>query len=146
LLAAAGILATFLPREFQLVLTVYYALTIAYSFALKGIVLADVLTLAGLYTLRVVAGTYAVNVPLSFWLLWFSMFLFLSLAFLKRYAELEALNRQQQRLTRPAKLGDHSWILERGGHGALYKFAGNRCSLSPIGNHLVAVRTSAVLD
>lgn len=96
LLVAAGILATFLPTGFQLVLIAYYALTIAYSLALKGIVLADVLTLAGLYTLRVVAGTYAVNVQLSFWLLWFSMFLFLSLAFVKRYAELEALHRQQR--------------------------------------------------
>jgi 4-hydroxybenzoate polyprenyltransferase len=51
------------------------------------------MTLAGLYTLRVIGGTAAIGVAPSFWLLAFSMFLFLSLAYLKRYAELEALVR-----------------------------------------------------
>jgi 4-hydroxybenzoate polyprenyltransferase len=51
--------------------------------------LIDCLTLALLYTLRIIAGAAAVGHPLSFWLLAFSVFLFLSLAFVKRYAELE---------------------------------------------------------
>jgi hypothetical protein len=51
-------------------------------------VLVDCLTLAMLYTLRVVAGAAAAGIVLSFWLLAFSVFLFLSLAFVKRYAEL----------------------------------------------------------
>jgi len=51
----------------------------------------DVLLLAGLYTLRLIAGGAAVSVRLSFWLLAFSMFLFLSLALVKRVAELQSL-------------------------------------------------------
>ena len=71
-------------------LVVYFALTCAYSWGLKRLVLVDCLTLAILYTLRIVAGAAAVSVPLSFWLLAFSIFLFFSLAFIKRYAELQA--------------------------------------------------------
>ena len=74
----------------------YYVLTLGYSFFLKGRVLLDALALAGLYTLRVIAGAAAVSVPLSFWLLLFSVFLFLSLAFVKRFAELDGLRRQQR--------------------------------------------------
>jgi 4-hydroxybenzoate polyprenyltransferase len=105
LLAVAVIIAAFLPAKFWLVLATYYALTCAYSFALKGLVLIDALTLAGLYTLRIIAGSGAVSVALSFWLLLFSVFLFLSLAFVKRFAELESL-RKQQRL-RAAGRGYH---------------------------------------
>lgn len=96
LLAASIAIALLLPLKFQAVLAVYYGLTLAYSFGLKGRVLIDALALAGLYTLRVIAGAAAVAVPLSFWLLLFSVFLFLSLAFVKRFAELEALRRQQR--------------------------------------------------
>ncbi len=71
-------------------LLVYFSLTCAYSWGLKRLVLIDCLMLAVLYTLRIVAGADAVSVPLSFWLLAFSIFLFLSLAFIKRYAELQA--------------------------------------------------------
>jgi len=66
----------------------YFALTWLYSWWLKRLALIDCLTLAGLYTLRVVAGAAAAGLTLSFWLLSFSAFLFLSLAFVKRYAEL----------------------------------------------------------
>lgn len=70
-------------------LLLYFVLTCAYSWGLKRLMLVDCLTLAVLYTLRVVAGAAAVQLVLSFWLLAFSIFLFLSLAFVKRYAELE---------------------------------------------------------
>ncbi len=96
LLGAAVLIAAFLPLKFQLVFATYYALTLAYSFVLKGRVLIDALALAGLYTLRIITGAAAVSVPLSFWLLLFSVFLFLSLAFVKRFAELDALRRQQR--------------------------------------------------
>jgi 4-hydroxybenzoate polyprenyltransferase len=66
----------------------YFALTLGYSFTFKKVVLLDVLILAGLYTLRIVAGAVAISVWPSVWLLAFSMFLFISLAFIKRYAEL----------------------------------------------------------
>jgi 4-hydroxybenzoate polyprenyltransferase len=96
LLAAGVIIAAFLPEKFQLVFATYYILTCAYSFVLKGKVIVDAMVLAGLYTLRIIAGAAAASVPLSFWLLLFSVFLFLSLAFVKRYAELDALRRQQR--------------------------------------------------
>lgn len=69
-------------------LGVYLAVTVAYSFGLKRLVLVDSITLAALYTLRIIAGGAAVGLEVSFWLMAFSMFLFLSLAFVKRYDEL----------------------------------------------------------
>ncbi len=94
LLALAAALACLLPPKFQLALATYYGLTLLYSVVLKGVVIVDALALAGLYTLRIIAGATAASVPLSFWLLLFSIFLFLSLAFVKRYAELDALRRR----------------------------------------------------
>jgi len=96
LLGTAIVIAFFLPDRFQLVFATYYVVTVAYSFNLKGRVIVDAMALAGLYTLRIIAGAAAASVPLSFWLLLFSVFLFLSLAFVKRFAELDALRRQQR--------------------------------------------------
>lgn len=67
----------------------YFLLTCAYSWGLKRLMLVDCLVLAMLYTVRIIAGAAAAGIPLSFWLLAFSVFLFLSLAFVKRYAELQ---------------------------------------------------------
>jgi len=90
LLVAAGTLAAFvLPSTFFAALVGYFVLSFAYSYTLKQKVVLDVLTLAALYTLRLIAGAAAVSVPLSFWLLAFSMFFFLSLAFIKRFNELQ---------------------------------------------------------
>ncbi|HVN18962.1 MAG TPA: UbiA family prenyltransferase [Dongiaceae bacterium] len=69
-------------------LALYFALTLAYSFGLKKVVLLDVNVLAGLYTLRVIAGGIAIGIWPSVWLVAFSIFIFISLAFVKRYAEL----------------------------------------------------------
>ena len=91
LLLAAVLACFFLPPEFRLVLLVYYGLTLAYSFKLKRLVMVDVVTLASLYTIRIVAGAAAIDVRLSFWLLSFSVFVFLSLAIIKRYSELMKL-------------------------------------------------------
>lgn len=68
----------------------YLVLTTAYSFRLKSAMTADVITLACLYTVRIWIGALAIGVGLSFWLLLFSVFFFLSLAYLKRYTELSA--------------------------------------------------------
>ena len=89
-LAAFALAMAFAPR-FALVLLGYYVLTLAYSFGLKRIAMLDTVVLAALYTVRIVAGTVAINAILSFWLLAFSMFLFLSLALVKRYTELRTL-------------------------------------------------------
>lgn len=88
LLLASLLVCVALPAIFSLVLLVYYACTVAYSFYLKRVVLVDVLVLAGLYTLRVIGGAAAVYVEPSFWLLALSMFMFMSLALVKRSAEL----------------------------------------------------------
>lgn len=79
-------------------LLLYFVLTCAYSLGLKRLMLVDCLTLAILYTLRIIAGAAAASIALSFWLLAFSVFLFLSLAFVKRYAELQVqlLNEKQK--------------------------------------------------
>lgn len=88
LLLAALIALIWTPPAFLGVLALYYLGTFAYSFWLKRKALVDVLTLAGLYTARIVAGAAATGLALSPWMLGFSMFLFLSLAAVKRQAEL----------------------------------------------------------
>ncbi|HSE12555.1 MAG TPA: UbiA family prenyltransferase, partial [Rudaea sp.] len=90
---AAFALALTISKLFALALAGYYALTLAYSFALKRIAMLDTVVLAGLYTIRIIAGTLALRIGVSFWLLAFSMFLFLSLAMIKRYTELRTLLR-----------------------------------------------------
>ena len=88
-LVAFALAITMLPLGFVIALLVYNLATLAYSFGLKRVVMLDTVILAGLYTLRIIAGTLAIGSPISFWLLAFSMFVFLSLAMLKRYTELK---------------------------------------------------------
>lgn len=88
LLLASIAFATATSPAFMVWLAAYFILTCAYSLRLKRLVIVDCLTLAILYTLRIIAGATAIGMELSFWLLAFSIFLFLSLAFVKRYAEL----------------------------------------------------------
>ena len=92
--AAAAGLAAFalaltmaLPPRFRLVWAAYLALSTAYSFGLKKVVVLDVMLLGALYTSRVVAGAAAVDVPLSRWFLPFTVFFFSSLAIVKRMVE-----------------------------------------------------------
>lgn len=82
-------LARYVGGQFLPWLGFYFLLTCAYSWTLKRLMLVDCVSLAMLYTVRVVAGAAAAALALSFWLLAFSVFLFLSLAFVKRYAELK---------------------------------------------------------
>lgn len=72
----------------------YFVLTVLYSIYLKKILLIDVAMLAGLYTVRVIGGSAATDIHLSFWLLSYSFFLFLSLALLKRHNELVRLKKK----------------------------------------------------
>lgn len=81
---------------FCLTLGVYLLITNAYSFYFKRIVMMDVLLLAFLYTIRVIAGAIAIRVEPSFWLLAFSMMIFTSLALIKRCAELKSLKSQEK--------------------------------------------------
>jgi 4-hydroxybenzoate polyprenyltransferase len=88
LMSGLAIAFALLPPLFLVALVIYLAMTSAYSLYLKRVLIVDVLLLAGLYALRVLSGGFATDIPVSPWLLAFSMFLFLSLAFVKRYAEL----------------------------------------------------------
>ena len=106
-----------LPERFVELLTIYVLLTTAYSFYLKRVAVLDVLLLAGLYTLRVLAGIAATHVRFSAWFLAFSMFLFLSLAFLKRYTEVSGMPPQDgdQVRRRGYLRGDREWLGSMGG-------------------------------
>lgn len=81
-------LAVAVGASFVSVMLGYFLLTLSYSLHLKRRIIIDICVLAGLYTIRIVAGGVATNVPLSVWLLAFSIFFFLSLAAVKRQAEL----------------------------------------------------------
>jgi 4-hydroxybenzoate polyprenyltransferase len=72
-------------------LLIYAVVTTAYSLRLKRMMLVDVITLSGLYTIRILAGSAASGVAVSQWLAAFSIFFFLSLAFVKRFSEVESL-------------------------------------------------------
>lgn len=85
-----------LPLWFGISLLAYYFLTFAYSLFLKRIMMFDVITLAALYTMRIIAGTFAFELSLTFWMLAFSMFIFLSLSLVKRFTELHDQRSQGQ--------------------------------------------------
>ena len=88
LLLLSTMLCLALPYKFTLVLLAYLALTTMYSFWLKRKILIDVVLLALLYSIRVIAGGYATGIVISDWLIGFSIFVFTSLALIKRYTEL----------------------------------------------------------
>lgn len=91
--AGAGLL---LPVRFLGTLTIYFAFTLAYSLYLKQMIALDIIALSVLYTIRILAGGHAAEVPVSEWMLAFSMFFFLSLACLKRFSELMKLRKSDQ--------------------------------------------------
>jgi 4-hydroxybenzoate polyprenyltransferase len=79
------------PYAFLEWLGFYTAVTLSYSLYLKRKLLLDVFVLSGLYTVRIMAGSAATGIPMSPWLAGFGVFFFLSLAFVKRFSELEGL-------------------------------------------------------
>jgi 4-hydroxybenzoate polyprenyltransferase len=89
--AVPGGVALAKPYSFLVWLGLYTATTLTYSLYLKRKLLLDVFVLSGLYTVRILAGSAATGVPVSAWLAGFSVFFFLSLAFVKRFSELEGL-------------------------------------------------------
>jgi 4-hydroxybenzoate polyprenyltransferase len=93
-------LAFTVSTGFFLMLLLYLVLTSAYSWVLKEYVLIDVLMLSLLYTLRILAGSVATGIATSSWLLAFSVFMFLSLALVKRCAELVSLEQNGAEVTR----------------------------------------------
>ena len=90
-LAVAFLGTLFLPIEFLGWLALYLVVTLSYSLALKKVVLVDVIILSGLYTVRMLAGGAATGTIISTWLAGFSVFLFFSLALVKRFSEMQKL-------------------------------------------------------
>ena len=90
LAATSALLALRLPDAFAAALAAYLVVNVGYSWGLKRLLVLDVILLAALYTVRVVAGAALAQIELTSWFLAFSVFLFLSLALLKRVVELRA--------------------------------------------------------
>jgi 4-hydroxybenzoate polyprenyltransferase/phosphoserine phosphatase len=116
LLAGSAVLCTQLPILFALALSCYFLLTCLYSFWLKNHVVVDVMMLTSLYTMRIIAGAAATAIVPSFWLLAFSMFIFLSLAIVKRYSEMlvAVQNNKQQAAGRGYYTSDMPVLLALG--------------------------------
>lgn len=93
---AFGLALAFLPWDFTVVLAIYVAITLTYSLWAKRKAVLDVILLGGLYTVRMVAGGAAIDVPLTMWLITFSMLFFLSLALVKRVSELTRVRRDNE--------------------------------------------------
>lgn len=128
LLLAAGVVGSLVSWPFVAVLAGYFALTTAYSFWLKRMMLVDVITLASLYCVRVVGGAVAVDLVASKWLLAFCMSLFMSLALIKRHVELAArldanLPDPANRDYRTADLGMVAALAAAAGFNAVTVFA-----------------------
>jgi 4-hydroxybenzoate polyprenyltransferase len=105
----------FLPYQFTYIVILYFLLSVFYTKVLKTLPIIDVYTLAFLYILRMLAGGYAINIQLSFWLATFSLFFFISLALLKRYSELLEMQDFDRVLPgRAYKKGDMLFILSTG--------------------------------
>ena len=81
-------IAFVLPQATVSILVAYHGLALVYTFVLRKVAVADVLLLAALYTLRVLGGGAATSIDISPWLFALCLFLFLSLALVKRYADL----------------------------------------------------------
>ena len=127
MLASLGVLLAYhaLGLGFMLVLLAYTLLTLLYTWLLKRIAFVDVLSLALLYTLRVVAGAVGANLSLSSWLVAVALFVFLSLALVKRCTELEFWVRndeaEKQEINSPAampgrgyRMGDLNYLVSMG--------------------------------
>jgi 4-hydroxybenzoate polyprenyltransferase len=91
LAAAASALLFAQSTAFVAVVLVYVLVTLAYSVRLKEAPILDLMALAFLFTLRIVAGMVAIDAAVSPWLLTFSMFFFVSVAAIKRYDEVRSV-------------------------------------------------------
>ncbi|MET0795473.1 MAG: UbiA family prenyltransferase [Polyangiaceae bacterium] len=114
LVLSFALASTLLPRAFVAMLALYFVGTVTYSLYLKRLLLLDVLVLAGLYTHRILAGGTASGVRVSAWLLGFSMFLFTSLAFAKRFVELHGTSSDVQVMNRGYSRVDIPMVIAMG--------------------------------
>ena len=96
------VIALSINFNFFLLIISYFLLTTLYSFYLKRLQIIDCLILAIFYDMRIIAGTLALNIELSYWLISFSTLFFLSLAFVKRFSEIK-LQKKYGNLTTPGR-------------------------------------------
>ncbi|MCJ2065761.1 UbiA family prenyltransferase [Methylobacterium sp. J-088] len=132
LAAGAFVLSFGLPVKFSLALLIYLVLTLAYSFYLKRRMMIDIVVLGGLYAIRVFGGVAALGLPQTPWLLMFSLFLFTSLAIVKRCSELTA-NHQGEQPGEKKTLAGRGYLVEdlrvlfpfgaAAGYGSVFVFA-----------------------
>lgn len=108
LAAAFGLSGWLLPATFTAMLAFYLVVTLAYSLLIKRLRWLDVLTLACLFVLRVLAGGAATDVRVSPWLLALSLLAFLSLALMKRFTELLGLDARQLAMVEGRGYGTHN--------------------------------------
>lgn len=110
-----------LGESFLFVLIGYLFLTLAYSFKIKQFIGMDVITLASLYTIRIVAGAAILKIVVSFWLFLFSIFIFFSLALVKRCSELKSLEMDNKASAngRNYNTGDYAIMMSLGTSSAL---------------------------
>ena len=101
-----------LPSIFFSAIALYLIIAILYSFFLKKVVIVDVIVLAGLYTMRIIAGAFVIKNMPSFWLLAFSMFLFFSLALIKRYAELRIIKASSKEIENRNPMNGRKYVVE----------------------------------
>jgi 4-hydroxybenzoate polyprenyltransferase len=111
--SAAIALAT-LSLSFAAMLALYFVLTLTYSSVFKSKLVVDVVVLAWLYTHRVLAGGLATGITVSSWLLAFTMFIFTSLAFAKRYVELRQSTKSGGLKSRGYQTGDLEMVASMG--------------------------------
>jgi 4-hydroxybenzoate polyprenyltransferase len=116
LLVSGCALGLLVSPLFTLAVLLYFAMSTAYTLRIKTVAILDVLFLAGLYTVRILAGSVAVGIWLSHWLLAFSIFLFFSLALVKRYAELVIMRRidHEDAKARAYEVGDGELLASMG--------------------------------
>ncbi len=110
LIVAAYGLSSTLPIKFGLVVLIYFVVANEYSYVFIEVVILDVIVLALLYTLRIFAGAKAADVVMSKWFMMFSIFLFVMLAFVKRYNELVRLKKSD---AAPSRRGYKSSDIEQ---------------------------------
>ena len=157
LTVTAMLMAWMVSTDFLIVLALYAACSIAYSFFVKEVPLLDVCLLGGLYVVRIFAGGAAMGIVISSWTLGYCMFLFLSLALLKRYVELLMLSANKQtRIPRPRIPGDGLSDsgkfrcgngLRRGAPvGALHRERRSAVVVQPSSALVAALRDAPVLD
>jgi 4-hydroxybenzoate polyprenyltransferase len=99
LFVSAFVVAALVHTQFMALLGLYLVLTTLYSLRFKALALVDIILLAMLYTIRIVGGGVASNIEVSQWLMGLSMFLFLSLACVKRFSELLVLQQRNEKKT-----------------------------------------------